>query len=365
MFVVPCFGYGGLEQVLLNIVRDLDRSRFMPSFCSLVRPEPDLYEELEALVPSCHVIEKGDGIKPLLPLKLARLFRKERIDLVNAHDIGATIYAAPAAGLARARAFIHTDHSQILAKTGHNGFYRWIWNNLVDFSITVSKDLEDHIIEKYGVDPRSILTIPNGIDTGRFVSSGCVETLREELGIDPGDKVVGTVGRLMRQKGMPYLLEAFRILRAEAPDTTLVIVGDGEERDRLEKIATESGVSEKVVFTGIRRDIPDLLALFDVFTLASLWEGQPITIMEAMAAGRPIVVTDVGGNAEILDRGKYGVIVPPEDPESMAASILALLNDPPRSILLGKAARDRAVTGLSSAMMTRRYEDVFESVCGP
>ena len=364
MFVVPCFGYGGLEQVLINIVRDLDRSRFTPSFCSLVEPEPDLYAELKGHDLACHVIEKGDGVKPSLPLKLSRLFRAERVDLVNAHDIGATFYAAPAASLGRVPAFVHTDHSQILAKTKYPGVYRWIWKNLVDFSITVSEDLEEHLVARYGVRPDRVCTIPNGIDTGRFAAGGRTAELRDELGISAGDRVIGTIGRLMRQKGMPYLLEAFRILHAGAPGTTLVIVGDGEERDGLEKLARESGIADKVIFAGIRRDIPDLLAMFDIFTLASLWEGQPITIMEAMAAGRPIVATDAGGTAEVLDSGRYGIIVPKEDPEALARSIRELLDDPARAGRLGEEARIRAEAELSSAAMTKKYEEVFESVYG-
>lgn len=364
MFVVPCFGYGGLEQVILNIVRDLDRSRFTPSFCSLVVPEPGLFEDLKALDLGCHIIEKGDGIKPSLPLKLGRLFRAERIDIINAHDIGATIYAAPAARLARTPAFIHTDHSQILAKTKYPGVYRWIWKNLVDYSITVSEDLERHLVSRYGVDSGLVRTIPNGIDTGRFAGGGGTGELRKELGISEGDRVIGTIGRLMRQKGMPYLLEAFRILRQGASDTTLVIVGDGEERAGLEQRARELGISDKVVFAGIRRDIPDLLAMFDIFTLASLWEGQPITIMEAMAAGRPIVATDAGGSAEVLDDGRCGIIVPVKDPGALAGSIRSLLDDPELAGRFGERARERAEAELSSAAMTRKYEDVFGSVHG-
>jgi glycosyltransferase involved in cell wall biosynthesis len=364
MFVVPCFGYGGLEQVILNIVKDLDRSRFTPSFCSLVVPEPDLFEDLKALGLQCHVIEKGDGLKPGLPLRLSRLFRSEKTDLVNAHDIGATIYAAPAARLARVPAFIHTDHSQILAKTKFPSVYGWILNSLVDFSITVSYDLEKHLIDRYGVSPALVRTIPNGIDTARFDSGGRTEELRRELGIKEGDRVIGTIGRLMKQKGVPWLLKAFSMLRAEVSDVSLVIVGDGEERENLENQAGELGISDSVIFAGIRRDIPDILAMFDIFTLASLWEGQPITIMEAMASGRPIVATDAGGNAEILDGGRYGMIVPREDPGALARSIRELLDDPERAARLGDGARERARAELSSAAMTSKYEEVFGSVLG-
>lgn len=364
MFVVPCFGYGGLEQVILNLARELDRSKFKPYFCSLVRPEPDIFADLAALDLPSHIIEKGEGIRPSLPFRLGRLFRNERIALVNSHDVGATLYAAPAARLAFAGKVVHTDHSQILAKSEHIGVYRFIWRHMVDYSVTVSRDLEDHFISRLRVRPELIETIPNGIDTERFSGGGATEALRAELGIGAAEQVVGSIGRLTRQKGMEILIRAFRIILDRRPDTRLVIVGDGDLKMKLQALALELGISERVVFTGIRKDIPDLLRLFDVFVLASLWEGQPITIIEAMAAGRPIVATDAGGNAEILGGGGFGRIVPKDDPAALAATITGLLADRAGARDLGARARMHAEASLSAKAMARRYETVFESVAG-
>lgn len=362
MFVVPCFGFGGLEQVLLSIVRGLDRSRFNPSFCALLTPEPELFEQVKGLDMPCYVLDKGEGLNYSMPFRLGRVLAREKVHLVNSHDIGATLYAAPAARLARVRSVIHTDHSQILAKSKYLPVYGWILRNMVTRSIAVSQDLENYLTGTFGVRSDRIETIPNGIDVSRFSGQGEVEYLYGELGIARGEKVVGSVGRLMEQKGMEYLLRAFRLVHERTGDARLVIIGEGELKEDLVNLARELEIGERVVFAGIRRDIPALLRFFDVFALASLWEGQPISIMEAMAAGRPIVATDVGGNAEILEHGRNGRIVPSKDPEAMAASIASLLADPPLADELGRNAHEYAEKVLSSSAMVERYESAFGSV---
>jgi glycosyltransferase involved in cell wall biosynthesis len=362
MFIVPCFGFGGLEKVVLSIVKNIDRSRFNPSFCTLLLPEPELMKELEQYDLPCYVLQKRDGPDISILFKLRKLLAAEKVQLVNSHDIGATLYAAPAARLAGAGRVIHTDHSQILAKHKHLGVYRWILKNLVSHSITVSKDLESYLTKEMGVHPGRITTIPNGIDIELFAAERDLSYLYKEFDIEPNDKVVGSIGRLKKQKGMEYLISAFKIVVEAMPQAKLFIVGDGELRQKLESIRDELGIEDNVIFTGIRNDIPALLQFFDLFTLASLWEGQPLTIMEAMAAGKPIIATDVGGNAEILKGGDLGTIVPPRDSAAHADSILTLLKDESRAEELGKKARAFAQRELGDTPMARKYDDLFYSI---
>lgn len=361
MFVTPCFGYGGLERVMLDIITDLDRSRFTPSFCTLLTPDAEMLRKLERLGIPCTVIDKGEGINWSLVPRLARLLRREQIDLVNSHDIGATLYAAPAARLAGIDAVVHTDHSQILTKKRLLPVYRWILQHLVTGSVTVSRDLAKYLAGEMRVDRSKIRTIPNGIDITRFRASGSDPDLRKELGIDDGSKVIGTIGRLTEQKGMEYLIDAFKGISKHSPGAVLVIVGDGELRADLHSRVERNGLGGKVIFCGIRDDIPRLLGIFDIFVLPSLWEGQPITIMEAMASGRPIVATDVGGNGEILRSGELGLLVPAKDPDAITKAVNRLLGDPSMAGDLGEKARVHASAELSSTSMTRRYEEVFTS----
>ena len=378
MIVVPCFGYGGLEQVVLHLARGLDRGRFTPSVCSLLPPEPPLLEELLSTGVPCHVLDKGAGVNPVLPLRLARLMRREGIRLVNSHDVGATIYAAPAARLAGVRHVVHTDHSQILALKKRLWLFRGLLRGWTSFSVTVSHELERHLVERLGVAPRAVATVPNAVDTERFAAGGDAAGLRRELGLPPDAVVVGSIGRLTEQKGYAHLLRAFASLAASRPLLRLVITGTGELRGDLEREARAAGIAGRVIFTGVRRDVPTLLALFDVFVLPSLWEGQPITLMEAMAAGRPIVATDVGDNARILGAagtrdgvapppggylaGERGLLVPSGDAAALAAAVGRLADDRGLASSLGARAAAHARGEFDVAAMVRRYEAVYESV---
>lgn len=395
MIVVPCFGYGGLEQVVLHLARGLDRRAFRPSVCSLLEPDAALLDDLRATGAVCHVLDKGAGVNPVLPLRLARLMRREGIRLVNAHDVGATLYAAPAARLAGAGRVVHVEHSQILAKRSRRWVFRTLLRDWTDFSVTVSRDLERHFVERLGIERGRVLTVPNAVDTARFAASpGAREASRAALGIAPGDFVAGSIGRLTEQKGYEHLLRALPAILSARPAARLVVTGEGELRGGLEALARSLGVAERVAFTGIRRDVPELLAAFDVFVLPSLWEGQPITLMEAMAAGKAIVATDVGDNAEMLGvarnaasfgvgmagrsaakavpdaasatgrfaTGDRGLVAPAGDPASLAAAIGRLAEDASFARSLGERAAAHARREFDVGAMVKRYEAVFEAV---
>jgi glycosyltransferase involved in cell wall biosynthesis len=288
--------------------------------------------------------------------------RRERVRLVNAHDIGATLYAAPAARLAGVRRLVHTDHSQILTKKKLLPVCRWIMKNWVSFSITVSHDLERFLTEAMRVPVSRVRTVPNAVDAARFASGADTTRLRRELGLGETDFVIGSIGRLMTQKGYEHLLRAFPEIAREKPGARLLLVGDGELRGELEALARTLGIEKAVLFTGIRRDVPELLRLFDVFALASLWEGQPITLMEAMAAGKAIVVTDVGDNARILGAGSRGVVVKPGDPGALAGAVVGFARDPALAAALGARAQEYAANAFNVQSMVKRYEEVFSAV---
>jgi glycosyltransferase involved in cell wall biosynthesis len=362
MFVVPAFGFGGLERVVLDLIKGMDRSKYHLSLCSFMDPHPGMIESARELNVALHVLPKGNGVNCFLPFRLSSLFLRKHVRLVNAHDIGATLYAAPAARLAGVRHVIHTDHSQILTIRRFLPVYRWVFQHGISHATAVSEHLRRHLLDTFSLSEERVTTIPNGIDVGRFAVPLDTSSLHRELGIREGELVIGSIGRLTEQKGMEYLVKAFARLSQRRSDMKLIIVGDGELRQSLESLAHRLLVGERVVFTGIRTDIPHLMRLFDLFALPSLWEGQPITIVEAMAAAKPIVATNVGGNAEILHRGEFGVLVPPGDENALADAISALLSDAARARELGKKAASRAERELTSASMVRRYEELFAAI---
>jgi glycosyltransferase involved in cell wall biosynthesis len=214
-----------------------------------------------------------------------------------------------------------------------------------------------------GLVPESrTVVIPNGIRVGRFAATGEVarRTLREALGVAAGVRLIGTVGRLNWAKDQDSLIRAFARVHATRPDTALVLVGSGELRAALEDRARAEGVAAAVRFLGDRSDVAQLLQGLDLFTLSSVSEGYSMALLEAAASALPIVATDVGGNAEIVRHGETGMLVPARAPESLAATLGALLDAPPLAAALGAAARAWVLEHGSLEAMATRYARLYE-----
>lgn len=360
LFVTPAFVYGGLERVILDLIAAMDRERFSPMICSLYPPAPGMVPRLEAAGMPFFALDKGDGVNLRLPFQLARLFRRERVDLVNAHDIGATFYAGPAARLAGIRRVVHTDHSQVLGLTRRLSVFAAVLRYGTARATTVSEHLRRFLIETLHYPAGRVQVIPNGMDLSAYEKPA--RPARPEFEFTADDRVIGAIGRLTQQKGMIHLVRALPALRETHPCARLLIVGDGSQRAELEAEAARLGVGGRVTFAGTRDDIPDLLRLMDVFTLPSLWEGQPLVLIEAMAAGVPIVATDVGGDAEVLGGGKYGALIPAADPAALAAALRRVLDDPAASRRIAEEARAHVFAERTHTAMARKYEALFDAL---
>jgi glycosyltransferase involved in cell wall biosynthesis len=188
------------------------------------------------------------------------------------------------------------------------------------------------------VEPR-LRIVPNAVGPWRPLRSR--EAVRSELGLAPERLVVGCVARLVPPKGLFDLVAAAAWVGAAEPRAAFVVVGDGPLRSRVEAVAQRCGA--RIDFVGERDDVADLLGAFDVFALASHWEGSPIAVLEAMSAGLPVVATAVGGVPGIVSDGETGVLVPPGAPDALAAQVLGLLRDPERARRLGEAGKARAL----------------------
>jgi glycosyltransferase involved in cell wall biosynthesis len=229
----------------------------------------------------------------------------------------------------------------------------------VDKFTAVSDAIRNYIIRKARIDSQKIVTIHNGIGLSETKVSP-IE--RKEFGLSPGVAIVGVVGRLAKEKGYPYLLNAARVVIKKYPEVHFLIVGDGPQREELVKLASNLGLNDHITFTGYRRDVLSVLALFDIFALATLWEGLPVVILEAMVMAKPVVTTDVMGNPEVVINGVTGFLVPPRDPEILAERILELLKDENLRKRMGGAGRKRIEEEFTIKRTISETERLYEEL---
>lgn len=288
--------------------------------------------------------------------------REGSIDIVHSHGYKANIYAV-LSNRKNKRPLVTTCHNWIIsnAKMGFYTYLDKIFLKRFDTVVPVSKTVEGLLLDAR-VDSKKIRLIENGINISRFLHERKAEGLRSLLGIDAKSKVIGTVGRLTEEKGHKFLLHSAKKVLDSYENCFFIIVGDGRLRGALEEDALAAGIGERVIFTGTRSDIPELLSIMDIFVLPSLTEGQPMALLEAMAAGKAIVASNVGDVKKMLKDGLLGIVTPPGDPETCSNGILHYLNNPLAAKKSGTMAQKEAIERYSSERMAREYQLVYDAI---
>jgi len=232
--------------------------------------------------------------------------------------------------------------------------------------IAISDSVRSHLVEDFRVEPGRVRRVYNGIELDRYLSCGHDKdsALMRETGLAEGAVIIGSIGRLSSVKGYVYLVEAFKELAEKAPLAQLFIVGEGPEREALEKQVTDLRLQDRVIMTPGGRKLEEYFTLMDVFCLPSVNEGLGLSLMEAMAAGRACVASDVGGISELIDDGDNGLLAPPRDPGSLAAAILRLLNDEKARRIMGEKARAKAAGNFSIQESVRGTADIYREIAG-
>jgi glycosyltransferase involved in cell wall biosynthesis len=354
---------GGAEEVVANIARRLDRDLFRPIVGCLWWGGTYADE----------LVEEGFdvfilGQKDVGPLrahrKLTDLFRRERVVICHTHMFMSNAWGRVAALRARVPVVVATEHLvREFINPGKHLVPDLLLSWATDRIVTVSERVRQSYLSGSGISPKKLVTIYNGIDIDRFTEAEPDAALRPELGLDGAGPVVGVVARFVEQKGHVHLLEAAREVVRERPDVRFLLLGDGPLRGLLIERAREYGIADNLIFAGIRHDMPRVYPHMDVSVLSSLAEGFSITLLESMASGIPAVVTDVGGNREIVDDGENGFLVPPGSPRALADRILLLLGDPGRRKLMGSRARRRVVEGgFTVHQFIRNTEALYEGL---
>ncbi len=238
---------------------------------------------------------------------------------------------------------------------------RLIYDRLVRKAVAISPAVEQCLVAG-GVAPQKIAVIASTVDPADLAPSASRAELREREGLEDPDVVLLSLANLVPRKGLDVLLEALPAVLAEAPRVRVWIGGDGPEREPLERAARERGMSERVKFLGRRQDKADLLTLCDAFVLPSRREGLGVAALEAMASGRPVVASRVGGLGEVVLDGETGILVPPEDPVRLAEALIRIAGDGALRDRLGLAGSERIAQGFTAAHMVAAYEELYLDV---
>lgn len=314
---------GGVQQHILSLLKEYNREIVTPLFCCFGK-KGEIGIEIEKLGINCTFLNKPKYKRFSLPIiiDLYKLMKQKQINIVKTHNYYANLYgrlAALLAGVPVKIVCIHIDYhrkDRRLMRRIINKLLSKITDKIVAVSETVKMDIlkYDHVLED------KVTVIYNGIDGDRFL--GIEKNLiRFELSLSPEVLIIGTVGRLVFQKGHQYLLEAISKLKVRIPHLKLLIVGDGRLREELKDYAKTLNISQDVIFLGNRRDIPEILSAIDIFVFPSIWEGFGMALIEAMAAGKPIIATDIPPIREIVNSEKVGLLVPPRNSNAIADSI--------------------------------------------
>ena len=342
LFVLTSAVRGGVEEVVLALLQRLDPTEFRTA---LAAPRA----LLEAFAPDLRGVRvDAEPVAVESPLdraglgRLSAFMRRLAPQVVNSHLFRATAVAAPLARWHGARV-VETYHGREGWRQGPvRG--RFLLDRLVgrcvNRVIAVSEAARTFLVECKGYPADKVTVVPNGRDLSVFRPGSSREAVRKELGLDGAVPLVGVVGRLEEQKGHRHLLEAWPAVVAELPDARLLLVGEGSLRGALEARARALGVAGSLILAGFRADVPRLLDAVDVVCLPSLYEGMPLTAIEASAMARPIVATAVDGTPEVVREGITGRLVPPADPTALGDALRSLLREPDTARRMGQAGRE-------------------------
>lgn len=361
--VIPELPVGGAETLIFHMVRGVNRQRFAPAVCVLGEPGP-MGREMAAAgieVVALRRFRRPGRLARVLP-PLTRLMRGRGVGIVHTHLYHGNYYGRLAAILTRTPVIVASVHNVYERVKAHRAWINRALARWTDAILAGSEAVREDILRSDGVPRERVHVLPYGIDLAPYLALPDREEARRMLGVPPGAPVIGTVGRLETQKGHDLLLRSLADLRRGGCDALLLLVGEGREGARLAALASALGLDERVRFLGTRRDLPVLFAAMDVFAFPSRWEGTPLSLIAAMAAGLPVVATPVGGVPDVVKDGATGRLVPVEDVPALTAALRASLRDAGTSQTLGAAAREHVLARCSVTAMLRGLEALYGSL---
>lgn len=369
--------FGGAVWVIMSYVEALQEHGCEVTVCTSVEPVADVFRAA-----GCEIVSIEEMTREINPwrdlvalIKLTRVCRQGRFEVVHTHTSKGGFIGRAAARLAGVPVVLHTAHgfafhesSSPVAAAVYTRLER-LAGRWSDNLLTVSDFHRRWAIRERLAAPERIVTVRNGISRSRLVVVRDRREVRGELGIEENEVLLISIGRLATQKGLRTLIQALPKTLQQGVRARLVLVGEGPLRAELDEQVTALNLKSVVSFLGFRSDVADILNASDIVIAPSLWEGLSISVLEAMALAKPIVATNIGSNLELIEDGVSGLLVPPNDPERLADTILTLALDPETASGYGAAARERFESGFTEEAMKDAvwavYHPLLEKTLGP
>jgi glycosyltransferase involved in cell wall biosynthesis len=371
-YVIPRMAIGGAQTHLLQVLRLLDRRRFNPVLCCLASDRQDPIQllhrvrELEVPIVDAQLRDVPSSlVRPHTFGQMARIageLRRRRVQIVHSYLFHANWFGTLTARLGRIPVAIVSKRSMDVY---HRARDRWacrVVNHLADRVTVNAEAVRDHVHRWERCPLAKIVVIANGVEL-RNRAGPPPAPAAEELN-RLGSPLVGSIARLVWKRGHKELLAAAAVVARQEPAVRFVLIGDGPLRPGLEREAATLGLNGRLRFLGAVPDAAALLPSLDVFVLPSIWEGMSNALLEAMAAGKPVIATSVGGNPELITHEKTGLLVPPGDVEALAAAILRLVREPALARSMAEAARQRMASEFTLERMVRRLEQLYDDSLG-
>ena len=363
LFLQTSLRMGGAEQVWIQLIERLDRTRFRPLLGCVYEPGV-LGERLRARgLPVYAALAANRWDVRVFP-RLLRLLRQERVEILYLINQPLIHWWGLWCGrIARVPLVISSSHTTGMSNRARRR--RWVEQPLLrqmDHVIALSETHKQHLIEHASLQPDCVTVIPNGIDVERFAVGPSTAALRVQCQLPSEAPIVGIVAMLRPEKAHDVFLRAAALVVQRVPQTHFLIVGDGSERSQLEALARSLGIAACVHFLGVRTDVPDVVRLFDVAALSSTSEILSLSVLEYMAAGKPVVATRVGSLPELIQEGQTGFLVEPQDSAALADRIIRLLQNRILADQMGEAGRRMIHARYTVQQMIRQTERLFEQL---
>ena len=352
--------------MILSLAKGLDKEKYEVTVCTLLG-RGSLIEEAKKLgVHAVSLNMKGKWDISVIP-RFFSFLRKYRIDILHTYLYHANILGRILGHVAGIPIIISSQrttefYGQKKSDRWRRGYRIFLdkWTSQFCCLIISNSEAGRRFLIKKGIDPAKIITVHNGIDLDKSIPRIAPEEKKRQCGLKQDSMLVGIIANLTEVKGHYYFLQAAQEVLKHIPQAEFLIVGDGPLREDIEKLSKNLGISARVNFMGFRQDIPEILSILDVFVLSSLWEGFPVSILEAMAAVKPVIASRVGGILEAVIDGKTGILVPPEDEKALAGAIEFLLKEDKIAGEMGLAGRRHVEEHFNLQRMTGEIEAAYE-----